>query len=235
MKIAILYICTGRYAMFWKNFHNGMEKYFLPNIAKHYFVFTDQYIESVNKNVHIIEQKHLGWPFDTLLRFHMFQQIKDQLGKFEYIFFLNANMLCVAPIDETILPTKEQLVGICHPGFYNRERKYFTYDRNPKCLAYIPDNKGTHYYMGGFNGGKAKAYIKLIERLAHRIKKDLEKDIIAVWHDESHLNRYLLHRKVKKLGPSYGYPEGWILPFDPKIIILDKNNLGGHMFLRSSI
>ena len=233
MKIAILYICTGKYFIFWENFYRSMERYFLPYTIKHYFVFTDQNALLFNERVHLIYQQHLGWPFDTLLRFHMFHEIKEQLSQFDYIFFLNANMLCVAPIDEEILPKEEQLVALLHPGFYAKERKFFTYENDPASLAFIQKNKGKYYFMGAFNGGKSKAYLKLIETLAHRIEKDLNKNIIAIWHDESHLNRYLLHKRVKKVDPSYGYPEDWDLPFEKKIMILDKNKFGGHDFLRS--
>ena len=41
MKIAILYICTGKYNIFWKDFYTSCEKNFIPNSEKHYFVFTD--------------------------------------------------------------------------------------------------------------------------------------------------------------------------------------------------
>lgn len=40
-KIAILYICTGKYDIFWEDFYKTSEKYFLNNSEKHYFVFTD--------------------------------------------------------------------------------------------------------------------------------------------------------------------------------------------------
>ena len=40
-KTAILYIATGRYIVFWKDFHRACEKFFLPHHEKTYFVFTD--------------------------------------------------------------------------------------------------------------------------------------------------------------------------------------------------
>lgn len=232
MKIGILYICTGKYALFWPTFFKSMEIFFLPNFEKHYFVFTDQSISIMGDHIHVIEQRHLGWPFDTLLRFHMFYSIRDSLKELDYLFFLNANMLCVALIDESIVPKKEKLMGVLHPGFYNRPRSFFTYEKNPRSLAYIPYHKGSYYYMGGFSGGETKAYLKLSRTLASRIEQDLKKEVVALWHDESHLNRYLLHRRVLKLNPAYGYPEKWNLPFEKKIVIRDKRVYGGHVFLR---
>jgi len=235
MKIAILYICTGRYGIFWDTFFTSMEKYFLSGYVKHYFVFTDNDLSKHTDRVHFIYQKHLGWPFDTLLRFHMFYGIKNQLLEFDYIFFLNANMVCVAPIDGTILPVNEQFTALSHPGYYGKERKDFPYETNVQSLAYVPIDKGRNYFMGSLNGGKALPYVKLAETLAYRIEKDLNRGIIATWHDESHLNRYLLHRRVKKLNASYGYPEDWQLPFEKRILILDKKKLGGHDFIRSKV
>ena len=42
MKVAILYICTGRYAQFFDGFYKSAEQYLLKGIEKRYFVFTDQ-------------------------------------------------------------------------------------------------------------------------------------------------------------------------------------------------
>lgn len=231
MSIAILYICTGKYAIFWENFYKACEKNFIKNIPKTYYVFTDQNIEN-NDNVVVIYQEKLGWPYDTLHRFKMFKSIVDSLKKFDYIFFLNANMHFTLPVSEEILPENEGLLAVLHPGFYNKNREQFTYEANVKSLAYIGPNEGEHYFMGGFNGGKSRDYINLIIELSHNIDIDHSKGIIAVWHDESHLNRYLINKQVKILPPSYGYPEGWDLPFEPKIVVLDKAKYGGHAFLR---
>ena len=42
MKVAILYICTGRYAQFFDGFYESAEQYLLQGVEKRYFVFTDQ-------------------------------------------------------------------------------------------------------------------------------------------------------------------------------------------------
>ena len=61
-----------------------------------------------------------------------------------------------------------------------------------------------------------------------RIDQDDKNGIVAVWHDESHLNRYLSETfaldQLKTLTPSYCYPESWNLPFKKKILALDKNH-----------
>jgi hypothetical protein len=234
MNMAILYICTGRYTVFWDAFFVSAEQNFLPGAQKRYFVFTDGEINysDTEKVVHIY-QENLGWPGNTLKRFEMFWRIADRLASFDYIFFCNANMLFVDVIEENILPTREQGVVVTqHPGFYNKSVLEFTYERNPKSRAYIAPGKGNYYVCGGFNGGHAFAYLAMVDELRQAINEDERRGIVALWHDESHLNRFILDHPYKLLGPDFCVPEGWDLPVRKKILVRDKNNFGGHDFLR---
>ncbi len=63
------------------------------------------------------------------------------------------------------------------------------------------------------------------ETIAKNINIDAEKDIIAVWHDESHLNKYFSdHTPTKILDCGYCAPESaWDIPFAKKILALDKS------------
>jgi hypothetical protein len=237
MHVAILYICTGKYSIFWKDFFLKAEKYFLPAAQKEYFVFTDAAHLYADKKirVHKIYQEKLGWPFDTLKRFEMFLKVEHELEKFEYLFFFNANMRFVDVVDETILPTKEEgLLAVIHPSLYNASPTDFTFETNPVSTAYIEPGTATHYLMGSLNGGITNNYLQLIKECNNNIEEDLRKDIIAAWHDESHLNKYLFGKKIKMLGPEYAYPQDSQLPFKPKIMLLDKAKLGGHEWLRSA-
>ena len=112
-----------------------------------------------------------------------------------------------------------------HPGNFNKRPYNYPYERNPKSLAYIPYTclAGKIYACGGVNGGKADAYLEMITELAQRVDRDEAKGIIARWHDESHINRYLAdHPDYRLLTPAYIYPEGWDLPFEEKMVVLDK-------------
>lgn len=227
-QIAILYLCTGKYDVFWKEFYMSCEKYFLPNSYKKYFVFTDAegiYAENDNPRIHKIYQKRMGWPYDTLMRFELFSHIENELKEFEYIFFLNANVLFLQTVNESeLLDAKSELFVVMHPGWTKRNKFFLPYERNKKSTAYIPYGAGDKYFMGGINGGTAKAYLKLINTLKENIQTDLNNNIIAKWHDESQLNRYMLDCKnYKILPPSFGYPENWILPYEPIVLIRDKD------------
>ena len=234
MRIAILYICTGRYAIFWDVFFQSCEQYFLSAHERHYFVFTENDIPYVsNERVHKIEQPYLGWPYDTLKRFHMFSRIREELAAFDYIFFFNANCEFRMAVNESVLPTEDEgLVVTQHPGYYNKSRDKYTYERNAASRAYIPYGQGEHYVCGGVNGGRAHAYLALINGLREAVDEDERNGIIARWHDESHLNRYILGMGYKLLSPSFCYPENWRLPFEEIIRVREKTLHGGHKFLR---
>src|SRR5579862_4458233 len=122
--IGILYICTGRYEVFWKDFFRTCEKYFLPEQQKTYFVFTDatEIFAEKNAKVQKYYQENLGWPNNTLLRFDIFLKHEEQLKKCDYLFFINANVRFVRKINNDILPEKadDGLTAVLHPGFFNK-------------------------------------------------------------------------------------------------------------------
>ena len=76
----------------------------------------------------------------------------------------------------------------------------------------------------------------MAEVIAERVTKDLEKGVIAEWHDESHLNRYLIDNPADvTLSPNYCFDEQFLnkkvylsedkpYPYqEPKIVALKKN------------
>lgn len=233
MRIAILYICTGKYSIFWGDFYRTCQENFLKDIEKHYFVFTDDPAITETPVVHPINQSAKGFPLDSLLRFEMFLKIEEKLKHFDYIFFFNSNVQFVASINTEILPSEENdgLVGVLHAGYLKSPAFWLPFERNKKSAAYIrPFKKNYNYFLGGINGGTTKSYLDLINTCRNNIQKDLNKGYIAFYHDESHINNYFSNRNILKLSPSFGFPEGWKLPFEPKIVILNKITHGGSYF-----
>lgn len=226
MKIGVLYICTGKYSIFWRDFYESSEKYFLPEDDKEYFVFTDaDYIEGEGtEQIHKIFQENLGWPDNTLMRFRMFNSIADQLKQMDYLFFFNANLLFIKMINRDFLPVEENLSVVIHPGFRDNLPDEFPYERNDKSLAYIPYGMGTIYIQGALNGGKTAAYLEMIKTLDENVLKDKANNIIAIWHDESHLNHYILNRSdLKILGPEYVNQEDKNYGIQPMIVSRNKS------------
>jgi len=223
-KIGIVVIATGKYDQFIPPLYKSVQKYFCTNHKVKMFVFTDGQIPEKD-DIQRIKQEHMPWPHGTLQRYHIFNKHSDILEEMDYLFYCDADMRFVAPVGDEILPDKDSngLVGTEHPGFYGGRRG--TYETRPDSTAYISDKEGTCYYAGGFNGGTSEAFLKMAKILKDRIDKDLFNNIIAVFHDESQMNRYFVDNVPNKvLSPSYCYPESWNLPFEKKILALDKDH-----------
>jgi hypothetical protein len=229
-EVAIFYICTGNYYVFFKDFYKSSEKNFLPNTRKHYFVFTDNNSLIRKPNIEYIFIKKMGWPFDTLMRFNFFSKVIDRLPSFDFTFFFNANALIIKEIPDNILPITNDFIGALHPSLYDKPKSDFPYERNPVSTAFIDFKDGNHYFQGGLFGAKSQSFAKLIIDIKQNIEKDLSNDFIAIWHDESHLNRYFLGKNVEILDSSYIYPESFDNPYDNKIIMRDKGKFGHENF-----
>lgn len=237
-KVGILYICTGRYAVFWERFYRSAEKFLLtePDIEKHYFIFTDADVLENESNIHKYFKKPQGFPSDSIKRFRMFLAIKEDLKKMDFVFFLNANMNFVQYVGKEILPftSPSGLMGVLHPGYAHSPKEELPYERNPNSTAFIPYIEGHtyRYFMGGFNGGKTEQFLAMCEVCDSNIREDTEKNIVACFHDESHINAYFLKREILILSPEYGFPEDLDTPYAQKVIILNKAKHYGDYFVK---
>ena len=63
MKIAILYICTGRYAQFFHDFYQSAKQYFLTDEDKTFFVFTDQVLPEKSNDIRVFHKHVKGFPW----------------------------------------------------------------------------------------------------------------------------------------------------------------------------
>ncbi len=239
MKIAILYIVTGKYEIFWPEFYSSCEEFFCQGIQKHYFVFTDSAMITQKDNVTRFEQDNLGWPFNTLYRYRIFLRAETLLKDYDYIVFFNSNAKFVANITTfEFFGANKGLVAAIHPGYYNVPPERFPIEKRGNSLAYLATSE--YYFQGAINGGSSHEFLEVINILAQNIETDLDNGIMPIWHDESHWNAYLNQKRqgnqlnLQILMPGYIYPEQLMLPFPKKIVMRDKNRYGGHDFLRGT-
>lgn len=226
-KIAMVCINIGDYSVFWEDFYKSAEENFMPDTYKKYFVFTDKEDELLygeSENVFFLHQENLGWPFNTMKRFHMFKKIIDNLKEFDYVFFTNANGLFVQKVGLSILKEEKDYIVVEHPGYHFTENNSKPFERRKESNAYVPYDKGIYYVQGAFYGAKANAFIELVNQLDDLTEKDLKNNIVALWHDESFLNMFVYKNieKVQVLGWQYIYYEERIFPFRPVIMLRDK-------------
>jgi histo-blood group ABO system transferase len=225
MKICILTIATNKYIQFVQNLYDSIDENFLKGNEIQCLLFTEHEVES-SDNVKVCNIKHEPWPMPTLKRYNYFLKEEEYISQFDYCFYFDVDMKVVAEIydDEVI----GDLVAVNHPYKINETPDQFSYERRSKSLAYVPLGQGTNYYAGGFNGGSTKEFLKMSKHIANNVITDTNKGMTAIWHDESHLNRYLIDNPpTLSLTPSYCYPEEFWksnYPHPPKIVALSKNH-----------
>lgn len=103
-------------------------------------------------------------------------------------------------------------------------------------LMLIPYNQGQYYFAGGIAGGRTNDYLKMCTILYRYTSSDLQKNIIALWHDESYLNKFALeHTDIKILPPYFSKVENEYWKHTAKLMFYDKTHyrFGGHAYLRS--
>ena len=227
-KIAILYICTGKYNQFFKGFYESAMRHFFTDYEKIFFVWTDNdHLADGLPNVRVIHKECAGFPADSLFRFEMFLQVEEELRKFDYIYFIQSNAKFLQPVGKEILPNESGLaMGIWGGKELRRPACLYPYERNRKSLAYVaPYGKHYVYYMGGINGGRTEDYLQMVHTLAKNIRDDFKRGIIAKVHDQSHINAYMRTHKCKIIPQEYCWPEEWTANFQPKMIFRDKVRL----------
>jgi len=233
MKLAVVFIGTNKYLDFLPTCYEGCEKYLATKTEKSYFVFTDGELQGVPDNIVHYEQEHLEWPYITLERWGTILKAEDKLKEFDYVLFLDADMRVVAEVSEEDLFTDKKYIGVHHPchalGMNPHTSFPGAFETNPESLASITeDDDITTYWQGCLWGGRVPYVIDMITELDRRTKDDLDRDVIAVWHDESQMNKFFIENKedVHTLGPQYAYPECFsgFCEFDPVVVHLAKDN-----------
>jgi len=227
MKTALVTIATGkRYYKFIEPLIKSARKYFVPADI---FLWTDRLVDDYKERpdfITFIEGR--GYPDETLHRYHTFLTRENELSKYDQIFYCDIDAIFVAPVGDIF---SDGITATIHPGFIGT---CGTPENRPQSTAYCPDIK--MYFCGGFNGGNARAYLDMAKKIKFNVDVDKSKDITAIWHDESHLNRFLyFNPPAKILSPSYCYPEDYVdayskgrgyswnpKDYPPILVVLDK-------------
>lgn len=229
LTIGIQAIFVDKYETFYEQFISNCEELFLPQYKKFYYIITDNpNLPKYNDRTFIYKTERIGWPYETLYRFKYFLQFKqDEIDKSDYIYFINSNGKFLETISKEVLPNESGYSFTIHHGFNNKKYSDLAYEKNNKSTAYIPFDNSKHYkyFAGGFYGATKDKFIELCQKLDNNISQDEKNNYIAIWHDESHINKFCfdLDYKFKWLDINYHIPEEKIKNFkDKKLIYLDK-------------
>jgi histo-blood group ABO system transferase len=214
----LLVVATHRYYAYAERLCDSARRHFHPTERTELILFTDH--ATAPPGVTRVHQPHRSWPEMTLRRYHMYLQQETVLREFDYLFCCDADMLFVDHVGPEILGER---VATLHPGFFRAPRHRFSYETRPASRACIGADEGHWYFAGGFNGGRARPFLDTARAVRDMVDADARRGLVAVWHDESHLNRiYCDDPPTLMLSPSYCYPEGAELAVVPRLLALNK-------------
>mmetsp|Transcript_17794 Transcript_17794/g.58536 ORF Transcript_17794/g.58536 Transcript_17794/m.58536 type:complete len:589 (-) Transcript_17794:228-1994(-) len=186
--------------------------------------------------VHAVYRKHDGWPSASMKRAHSYLEHAELWGAMDYVFAVDVDVSFVSYVSQEILGETvgtlhadnafydgSEVVGRfqkawsvnAEPGTMWRQHHgnaalvtRAVYEKREESTAGMRAGEGRHYFAGGFYGGRSQKVLEMLKELVKRTNQDLEEDIVAIFHDESQINRYWFdHPPQVKLSCSYLYPE----------------------------
>lgn len=240
-KVALVSICLNQpYHSYLSPMVESAKKYLLKGHQVDFFSWTDMPQEQAPEGVTVIPQQPAEWPLPTLHRFHLFLREEERLKDYDYVLYVDADMLFVSPVGDEILG---DLVAAQHPMYATKRGLIPPYEPNPESSAFIPrpgrviEKNGKKmfeplYFAGGFQGGRSDKFIEAMKEMKSMIDKDFSSNYIPIWNDETIWNAYLFKNPPSVvLSPSYVYPDSliksyyipiWGKNYVPKIITLTK-------------
>lgn len=221
---ALVVIATGtKYHQYIAPLLLSAQQNFIPHDV---LLFTDS-AHSWDRDTRVrqVRWPDLGFPQATLRRYHAILAQQEFLARYPHVFYVDVDMLFVEPIleDEVL---SDGITATMHAGFVGG---YGTPEDRVASTAYCP--RPCIYFAGGFVGGETGAFLRMAETIRRNVDADAARGITAIWHDESHLNRYLFDNPpAKVLTPSYCHAyyrrtwreAGYAEDFEPKISVIEK-------------
>lgn len=197
-----------------------------------------------------------GWPDATLLRYRIISEVSDSWYDSDVLLYLDADMLVVSELDtESILLSGDKGMNlVAHPGFYRGDTlpvaaRFRLASTNLKALihdafllvtqgglgfwenrrasrAYLARRLRKKYFCGGVWWGKKSDFLNFCRELAADVDLDSDQGITAIWHDESHLNRWAGDNHHIIRPPTYCYVPTypWLEQLLPVIEAVDKGS-----------
>lgn len=204
------------------------------------------------RNVTVIGFKipALVWPEATLLRYQIFSESFPSMER-HILVHLDADMIFVANpwnLIRSALQEKE-ICLVHHPGYwrprgFQKLSLYFSHpnilyrdlrtkfrlgglgawETRSKSKAFVPRISRHVYFCGGIWFGRRMAISALMRSLAQTTHEDNLQDLIAVWHDESHLNRWASTNSHGSVTPEFCFDETYpqLSQLNPLIVAVRK-------------
>ncbi|KAF6719042.1 N-acetyllactosaminide alpha-1,3-galactosyltransferase [Oryzias melastigma] len=207
--VALTVFAVGRYLdAYLDTFLTSAEKHFMVGLPVTFYVFTDQPEKVPNitlapqRHVKVIKvERYSRWQDISMMRMKIISELieKELRHNFTYVFCLDVDQEFKERFGSEALG---ESVAVLHIYYYKLPKEQYTYDRNPKSKAYM--EKGDYYYHAAVFGGSCDKVKALADYCYLNIMEDKLNSVEALWHDESHLNKYFwLNKPTKLLSPEY--------------------------------
>lgn len=173
-----------------------------------YYVFTDfpEKVPKLNlpadRSLKVIRvEKQARWQDVSMMRMKTISDfIRSDIGhRCTHVFCFDVDQVFNGRFGSEALGDS---VALLHAYYYRLPKVMFTYDRNPRSKAFL--NTGDFYYHAAVFGGKCESVKAMVDACYQGIMEDKKNNVEALWHDESHLNKYLwVHKPSRVLSPEY--------------------------------
>ena len=228
IKVTLNLIATNVYTVYLNDIIESAKKHFMRDTDLSFIIYTNSINISESDRIKVINIENEPWPAPTLKRFHYFCKAWDIIEKSDFSLYIDVDSSFRKSFDfshlEAIMAKEDiRMIGTLHPGYYGNRG---TPERRVNSTAYISKDMDNRYFCGGFFGGKSSDFLNISRRLRDNIDIDLGNGIVAIWHDESHINNYFLeHPPTIVLGEGFSCPEEQLGKHkfnDPTILFLNK-------------
>ncbi|CAM9815087.1 unnamed protein product [Bubo scandiacus] len=210
----VVTFAVKKYVQFIEGFMSSANKYFLAGHQVIFYLFTDNpeqipHIQMAPENhLFVIPvQNHSRWQDISTSRMDIISRYIRSQFQYEvhYLYSIDIDVQLFEHIGVEII---DALVGTISSWQYTARRESKSYETRTESQAAIPKGEGDFYYTASFYGGSVAEVYKLTRTCFKGVMKDRENGIEARWHDESHLNKYLLyHKPTRLLSPEYYWDE----------------------------
>ncbi|KAM7238522.1 hypothetical protein CapIbe_010042 [Capra ibex] len=211
ITVGLTVFAVGRYVdRYLHTFINSADKYFMVGQKVIIYVMIDDFSKvpwvdmaplRMLKIFEIKQEKR--WQDISMMRMKTISEhVADHIQyEVDFLFCMDVDQIFVKKYG---LETLGESVGQLHAHWYKTSPTELPYERSQLSEAYIPIGKGDFYYHAAVFGGTPVQVLSIARECFRGIMNDKKNNIEAVWHDESHLNKYFfLHKPTKILSPEY--------------------------------
>ncbi|NWI03063.1 BGAT2 transferase, partial [Tichodroma muraria] len=206
----VVTFAVEKYWFFIEGFMTSANKYFLAGHHVNFYLFTDN--PEMISHLQMAPENHLfviplqndsRWQDISTSRLDIISSYIQSQFQYEvdYLYSVDINVQLLAHVGVEII---DALVATISSWQVTPQHENKAYETHPEPQAAIPEGQGDFHYTASFYGGSVSEVYRLTRACFAGVMEDREKGLGARWHEESHLNKYLLHHKpTRLLSPEY--------------------------------